>query len=199
MFFFRNNMVVVHKKSFLKDKKKYLSLIKNGKSFVYPTDTIYGLGCDATNAKAVQHIRLLKQREKKPFSVIVPSKEWIIKNCVISAAAKKWLHKLPGKYTFILKLNNKKAVSRQVHLGDYTVGVRIPKHWFAGIVAEYGKPIVTTSVNITAKPFMNSLSDLPLSIRKRVAFILYEGGKKTHPSILIDFVANKNGNIARRR
>ena len=166
-------MTIVHKTSFIKNKEKYLSLIKKGRAFIYPTDTIYGIGCDAINTRAVRHIHALKKREKKPFSVIVPSKQWILQNCVVDARVDRWLRKLPGKYTLILRLKNKKAVSRAVHLGDYTVGVRIPKHWLAKIVSSYGKPIVTTSVNITGQHFMTSLHDLHKNIRKNVAFILY--------------------------
>lgn len=192
-------MTLVHKKQFLEHQKNYLTLIEKGRAFIYPTDTIYGIGCDATNTKAVTHIRVLKQREHKPFSIIAPSKQWILENCIVPVQAKKWLSKLPGKYTFILHLKNKKAVSRAVHLGDYTIGVRIPKHWFASVVAAYGKPIVTTSVNISGQPFMTSLHDVSHSLQKHVGFILYEGVKKTHPSTLVDFVAHKDGKILKRK
>lgn len=192
-------MTLLHKKSFLQQQKKYFALIKKGKAFIYPTDTIYGIGCDATNATAVQHVRSLKKREKKPFSVIAPSKQWILQHCVVDAPAQQWLRKLPGKYTLILHLRNKKAVAKNVHLGDYTIGVRIPRHWFASVVAAYGKPIVTTSVNITGKQFMTSVGDVPPAFRKKVAFILYEGAKKAHPSTIIDFVAEKNGRVVRRK
>ncbi|MBI5003066.1 threonylcarbamoyl-AMP synthase [Candidatus Woesearchaeota archaeon] len=192
-------MTLVHKKPFLEHQKKYLALIKKGRAFIYPTDTIYGIGCDATNTRAVKHIRILKQREHKPFSVIAPSKQWILKNCVVNARAKKWLGRLPGKYTFILHLKNKKAVSRSVHLGDYTIGVRIPKHWFASVVAAYGKPIVTTSVNSSGAPFMTSFHDIPSQMQKKVGFILYEGVKKAHPSTLVDFVSDQNGKIVKRK
>lgn len=192
-------MTLIHKKQFLQQGKKYLSLIKKGKAFIYPTDTIYGIGCDATNTKAVQHVRSLKKREKKPFSIIAPSKQWILENCIVDAAVQHWLRKLPGKYTLILHLRNKKAVAKNVHLGDYTIGVRIPRHWFSGVVAAYGKPIVTTSVNMTGKQFMTSVEDVPPAFRRKVAFILYEGAKKAHPSTIIDFVAEKNGRVVRRR
>ncbi len=192
-------MTVVHKHHFLKNKKQYFTLIKRGRAFIYPTDTIYGIGCDATNTKAVKHVRVLKQREKKPFSVIAPNKQWILKNCVADERAKKWLGKLPGRYTLILQLKNKKAVSRFVHLGDYTLGVRIPKHWFANIVKEYGNPIVTSSVNVTGHAFMTELHDVHEAIRKNVAFILYEGKKSAHPSTIVDLSNNKHKEKIKKR
>jgi L-threonylcarbamoyladenylate synthase len=179
-------MVVVKKEVFLKNKKKYFDFISKGRAFIYPTDTIYGIGCDATNTKAVKHVYHIKRRSNKPLSVIAPSKKWILDNCVIGALEWKWLAKLPGKYTLILRLKNKKAVSRAVHLGDYTLGVRLPKHWFASVVRAYGKPIVTTSVNISGKASMTSLSDLHKTIKEKVAFVVYEGVRKSRPSVLVD-------------
>jgi len=184
-------MTVLTKQQFVKNKKKYLSLIKKGRACIYPTDTIYGIGCDATNSKAVKHVYSLKKRKKKPLSVIAPSKKWILENCCVDAKAKKWMQKLPGKYTLIVRLKNRRAVSPFVHCGDYTLGVRIPKHWFSAVVKEYGKPIVTTSVNISGKASMTSLKDLHKTIKKQVAFIVYEGVKRAHPSIIVDCCAGK--------
>ena len=87
-------------------KQDFYKRIKSGKIFIYPTDTIYGLGCDATNAEAVKKIREIKERTKSPFSVIAPSKKWIKENCEITKKRALW--KLPGKYTIIFKLKNKK-------------------------------------------------------------------------------------------
>lgn len=187
------------KKQFLKHQEKYVTLIRKGGVFIYPTDTIYGLGCDATQTKAVQHVYALKQRSGKPLSVIAPSKDWIIKNCVLGKKAKQWLKKLPGKYTLILQLKNKKAVAKHVHLGDYTLGVRIPKHWIANIVQQYGKPIVTTSVNRSGMPFMTSLHDLLPAIKHKVAFIVYEGVKKAHPSTIVDLSSPERKEVRKRK
>ncbi len=179
-------MVIINKQGFLRHKEKYLAFLNKGRACIYPTDTIYGIGCDATNTKAVKHIYHIKRRKDKPLSIIAPSKQWILDNCIINARVKKWIAKLPGKYTLILKLKNKKAVSKLVHLGDYTVGVRIPKHWFSRVVAQYGKPFVTTSVNISGKASMTSLSDVHANVKEQVAFIIFEGIKAVHPSVLID-------------
>ncbi|MFA6089109.1 MAG: L-threonylcarbamoyladenylate synthase [Candidatus Woesearchaeota archaeon] len=159
--------------------------IKN-KVFIYPTDTIYGIGCDATNPKLVKKIRLIKQRDEKPFSIIAPNKKWIFDNFIVSKKAKLLIDKkLPGKFTFILKVKDKKStlIALKEIAGELdTVGVRIPKHWFS---KDLEVPIVTTSVNISGQPNMTSIEDCDKSILSAVDFVLYEGKKEGKPSILI--------------
>lgn len=165
--------------------------ISNGAVFIYPTDTIYGIGCNALNKEAVEKIRKLKERPANPFSIIVPSKEWIIKNCMVAKEMKEWLDKLPGAYTLILKLKNKNAVAKNVNRGEETIGIRIPDHWFSEVVQELGFPIVTTSANLSGKPFMISIEDLDPKIKEGVNFIIYEGEKKGRPSKIVNLVEGK--------
>ena len=84
--------------------------IKEGTIFIHPTDTIYGISCNAANENAVKKIRDLKKRPETPFSVWAPSIKWIKKNCIINKEAEEWLNKLPGPYTLVLKLKNKNAI-----------------------------------------------------------------------------------------
>lgn len=169
-------------------KKEMMLAIEKGAVFIHPTDTIYGLGCNALDEKAVKKIRKLKNRQKAHFSVWVPSLEWIKQNCVLNLASNKWLKELPGPYTFVLKLKNKKSVSPAVIPGINELGIRIPDHWFHQFVEELGLPIVTTSANITGKEFMTSLNNLDMEIKKGVDFIIYEGEKKARPSKIINLV-----------
>jgi L-threonylcarbamoyladenylate synthase len=179
-------MNVVSREEFKKNEKELLKAITEGALFVYPTDTIYGLGCDATNSDAVQRVREAKQQFEQPFSVIVPSKEWIRKNCEISSEAGTWLDKLPGPYTLILKLKNATAVAQEVTLGKDTLGVRIPHHWFSDVAAELMRPLVTTSANLHGKPFMTTLEQLDTTIKDKVGFVVYEGPKDARPSTIVD-------------
>lgn len=165
--------------------------ISKGAIFIYPTDTIYGIGCDALDEKAVAKIRKLKDRPTNPFSVIAPSKKWITENCIVTKEAKEWLNKLPGPYTLILKLKNKNAIAKSVNQGEETIGVRIPTHWISGVVRELGFPIVTTSANRSGRPFMTSLEDLDSTIKDGVYFIIYEGEKKERPSKIVNVVEGK--------
>lgn len=165
--------------------------ISKGAVFIYPTDTIYGIGCNALDKTAVDKIRTIKDRPTNPFSVIAPSKKWITENCIITKEAKEWLNKLPGPYTLILKLKNKNAIVKSVNQGEDTIGVRIPAHWISGVVQELGFPIVTTSANRAGRPFMTSLEDLDPAIEEGVDFIIDEGEKNGKPSKIIDLVEGK--------
>ncbi len=176
---------------FILRKDLYLRKIRQGAVFIHPTDTIYGIGCDATNSAAVLRIRGIKKRPEMPFSVIAPSKQWIKDNCIINKAAEEWLEKLPGPYTLLLQLKNKSAVVPEVMPNTDILGIRIPNHWFAAIAAELGIPIVSTSANITAEKYMTSLRDLNDEIAGKANFIIFEGDKPGRPSTLVKLFTEK--------
>ncbi|MBI2545688.1 threonylcarbamoyl-AMP synthase [Candidatus Woesearchaeota archaeon] len=188
---------VISASEYHKQKSRILKQIKQGLVFIYPTDTIYGIGCDATNKDAVARIRKAKQRDAKPFSVIAPSKSWIAKNCKVTAEARKWLARLPGPYTLILNLQESRCVAENVTQGSGTLGVRIPGNWSAQIAATLGKPIVSTSANLTTQQFMTSLENLDGGVKQHVDLIIYEGEKKARPSKLVDLTGKKARIIAR--
>lgn len=161
------------------------SLIENNVVFIYPTDTIYGIGCSAVNKEAVDKIREIKGRNESPFSVIAPSKEWIDEHCVVNENAREWIKRLPGPYTLILK-QKKDCVAENVAPNMDTIGVRIPDHWISGFASEIGLPIITTSVNKTGSDFMTSLDDLDTDIKSKIDFIVYEDAIKGRPSKIVD-------------
>ena len=161
--------------------------VNQGDLFIYPTDTIYGVGCKATDTKATQKIREMKgQRPTAPFSIIVPSLKWVQANCLITKKAELWLQKLPGPYTLIIQLNNKKALASNAAPLVETIGIRYPDHWFAQVVKKLGFPIITTSANKTGEPFMTSLENLDPDVELFVDFVIYEGPKEGRPSKIID-------------
>ena len=167
------------------EKQSIIDSIINGSVFIHPTDTIYGIGCNAELSSAVKKVRKLKVRATNPFSIIVPSLDWINENCIVTKEAEEWLEKLPGPYTLILKLK-KQCVAKEVNPGLKTLGIRIPNHWIRKIVAETDAPIVTTSVNRANEDYMTSLEDLDPTIKAGIDFVLYEGRKESKPSKIID-------------
>ena len=184
-------MRIYIKEEVLLRKEDVLKKIKAGAIIIHPTDTIYGIGCNALDSKAVDKIRKMKNRQTMPFSIIAPSKQWIYDNCFITKNVEKWIKKLPGRYTLILKLKNKKAVVKEVNNDWGTLGVRIPKHWFTALVEKAGVPFVTTSANIAGDDFMTSIDDLNPKIKSKVDFIVYEGVKRGRPSNIIDLTKEK--------
>jgi L-threonylcarbamoyladenylate synthase len=168
--------------------KKIVSQLKKS-VFIYPTDTIYGIGCDAENDELVEKIRNIKKRDKKPFSVIAPNIRWIKKNCEVDKnTLKKYL---PGAYTLLLKKKNKDFL-KNISDNEY-LGVRIPDHPMTKILQKTRKPIVTTSVNLSKEKFANSLQEINPEISDQVDFIIDAGKLSGKPSTLI-----KNGKIIER-
>ncbi len=164
--------------------------ISDGAVFIHPTDTIYGIGCNALNAKAVAKIRELKRREATPFSIWVPSPEWIRENCILKKGGKE-LDDLPGPVTLVLKLKGKNSLAKNVAPGTDTIGVRLPDHWLGKVIEKLGFPIVTTSANKEGRPFMTSIENLDPEIKEGVEFMIYEGPKEGRPSKIINLVEGK--------
>ena len=154
-------MEKIVKEDLLSSIDEYRQRIADGAVFIYPTDTIYGIGCDARNEKAVMKIKAMKQRYK-PLSVIAPSKEWILDNFIIPVKHRHWLDKLPGKYTLIFEMkdSNKDSVLPLAVSGSKKIGIRIPAHWISEFVGKIGFPIVSTSVNRAGMEPLTCFEDL---------------------------------------
>jgi L-threonylcarbamoyladenylate synthase len=151
-----------------------------GKIFIYPTDTIYGIGCNALNKEAVNKIREIKKRDMKPFSVIAPSKNWIKENCIVDLDIDKYL---PGPYTLILKKKDKTFLK---HVSESeTIGVRIPDNNFTELVQKSEVPFVTTSVNFSGEKPANKISEVSKEILEEVDFIFNSGELSGKPSTLV--------------
>ncbi len=148
-----------------------LSAIKRGDILIYPTDTIYGIGCDAFNTTSIETLRALKQRPDKPFSIIAPSKKWVDEHFFVPQEA---LDMLPGPITLILEPKDTAMFSPAINPNGNSIGVRIPDHWFSEIIQKTGIPFITTSVNLSDNPHMTSLDDIPASFQKSVTFCVYE-------------------------
>ncbi len=176
-------MQLLNKQQSLDRKEEIISAIKSGMIFIYPTDTIYGMGCDATNSDAVKKLREIKNRESKPFSVIAPNKEWIIKNYALPKSD--CLDILPGPFTLIFNKGELSEVAPNVFFGALP-GVRMPNNWFTEIIKEVGIPFVTTSVNITGQKNMETLEDVPKDFLENVDYVIYEGPNHGKQSTRID-------------
>lgn len=123
--------------------------LRDGGIIIYPTDTVYGLGCDIHNQKAVEKICQIKKinpKKRKNLSFICNDLSHISEYAKIGNATFKLMKKaLPGPYTFILESSSR--VPKILNINKKTVGIRIPNNNIARmIVQELGNPIITTSV-----------------------------------------------------
>ena len=128
-------------------------MILRGDVIVYPTDTAYGFGCDATNVEALEKIYELKERdENKPLSVVMKDLEMIKKYAQVNKKQEALLQKLlPGPVTVVLKSSGK--LPRQITANTGTIGIRIPDYALTKRIAEeIDRPYVSTSVNISGEP-----------------------------------------------
>ncbi len=175
-------MQILNKQETFERRAEIISAIKNGKIFVYPTDTIYGLGCDATNETATQKILEIKRREGKTFSVAAPSKDWILTNYIVPDET--MLDILPGPYTIIVKEKNR-LVSNECVSNGITY-IRIPANWFTDFISEAGLPFVTTSVNISGQKNMERIEDLPQEMLEQIDYVIYDGPIVGNQSTRVD-------------
>jgi len=126
-----------------------IDVLRKGGVIIYPTDTVYGMGCDIFNQKAIERIGLIKgvKPKKEHFSFICYDLSNISEYTrTLSTPVFKLMKKaLPGPFTFILAANNK--VPKLLNSKKKTVGIRVPDHNIPRLlVKELGQPILTTSI-----------------------------------------------------
>lgn len=167
-----------------------LAAITAGGIVLYPTDTLYGIGCDATNAASVKKLRALKRRDfGKPLSILVSDFAMLCRYCKLTPEQEKIVQELlPGPYTFILPLKQPLPVS-----GTLEVGVRVPEHAFMRAVSKsLGIPIVTTSANLSGEPGAAELSGVAREISDGADLSIENGKcKYAQGSTVIDLVRMK--------
>jgi len=167
-----------------------LAALAAGGIVIYPTDTLYGAGCDATSEEAVKKLRQLKRRDaKKPLSILVSDMEMLMRHFHVSPKQEHVLHALlPGPYTFILPLKRRLPVSETME-----AGVRVPEHAFMRAVCKsLGAPVVTTSANLSGEKDAAELKDVAREILEGCDLAI-DGGKCRYAqgSTVIDLINEK--------
>ncbi len=157
-------------------RTEIVQCIKKGYVFFYPTDTVYGFGCDATKREATGRIRTIKGTNH-PFSVIAPSKKWVLDNLIVRDESV--LDKLPGPYTLIFRKKSH-GFLENVCNGN-SLGVRIPDHPLTEIIQESERPFVTTSANISGQSTISSARAIPRDIARELDIII-DGGELISPA-----------------
>ena len=172
--------------------ERAVEILRRGGVIIYPTDTIYGLGCDITCKEAVEKIRLIKGRDdKKPMSFVCADLASVSQYARVSNYAYRILKRcLPGPYTFVLPAT--RETPRMLQSKQKTVGLRVPDHPVPlAVIKELGNPIISTSANLSSEEVLTDPSQLEEVLGSQVDLILECGQLPILPSSVISLVGDK--------
>ncbi|WP_174238637.1 L-threonylcarbamoyladenylate synthase [Pedobacter sp. L105] len=153
--------------------EKALTVLKNGGVILYPTDTVWGLGCDATNAEAVEKINTIKKRQAdKSFIVLLDN----------DSKLQSYINEVPevaydlieyAEHPLTIIFSGAKNLAKNVINADGSVGIRIIKHDFVEqLLQRFRKPITSTSANISGEPTPQFFDDISEEIKESVDYIV---------------------------
>lgn len=187
--------------NFQEDIKNCLQILNNGGVILYPTDTVWGLGCDATNADAVAKIFAIKQRDEKKSMII------------LLAELNKVQHfaKPPSAEIIELIKNTNKPLTiiyPEVHglaqtliNEDDTIAIRIPNDDFCkDLITAFGKPIISTSANISGENTPSVFSEISEAIKNKVDYCCnyrQADNNKAAPSKIVKWNADGGFDVIR--
>ena len=148
-------------------------VIKNGGIILYPTDTVWGIGCDATNEEAIKKIYALKQREETKSMIVLMNGDRMLYNVFNEVPEVAWqILDVTDKPTTLI-LDNPRNVAKNIIAPDNTLGMRLVKEPFCYKLMERMKrPLVSTSANISGMPTPNSFKEIDHHILDGVDYIV---------------------------
>ena len=171
--------------------EKCVEVLRAGGLILYPTDTVWGIGCDATNEEAVQKVYQLKHSEDKHSMLCL---------CRDADMVVRYVNRAPGIAFEVMELSDKPltailpgavGVAKSLIPEAGTLGVRVPQHEFCqALLRKFGKPIVSTSANISGEPTAKRLKEVVQEIIDGVDYVVnprFEGKPTLKPSSIIAF------------
>ncbi|MBN1154930.1 threonylcarbamoyl-AMP synthase [candidate division KSB1 bacterium] len=167
--------------------RQAVEILSKGGIMTYPTDTVYGIGCDIFHKQSIQRILQLKGKSKfSPLSFICPDLKDIAKYAHVSNAAYKVMRQLlPGPYTFVLQ--GTRLVPKLMLTKRNTVGIRIPDNNIChALLKELGNPIVSTSASLRDDVIFNDPEEIDRHMGHALDLIIDGGIMGLSPSSVID-------------
>lgn len=166
---------------------KAVETLRNGGIIIYPTDTVYGIGCDIFNKEALERIFYIKaESNAKLFSFVCSDLKDIARYAKVSDYAYRTMkHLLPGPYTFILPAA--KLVPKKLWSNRKTVGIRVPNHAVTmRLVQKLGNPIISTSATNRKGDILFHPAEIRSIFNPQVDLMLSSGSLAGDPSSVID-------------
>lgn len=172
-----------------------ISVLKTGGVIVYPTDTVYGLGCNALDEFAVRRIFSIKERSSKPLPILARDIQWVEELVYLNDEQRKYAKKFwPGKFTLILP--KKDIIPYAVTTGLPSVGVRVTDYPFTNMLLKYfGYPLVSTSANLSGQGSTGNIDEIIEAFQNHIPRpdLIIDAGilPPSNPSVVIDCSTDK--------
>ncbi len=188
-------------KPYQKDIEKAVEVLRKGGVILYPTDTIWGLGCDATNPQAVEKIYKIKQRPNtKSMLILLDSMNKLMDYAYVPSMAWELIKVSNQPLTIIYP--EAKNLAPNLIAEDGTIGIRIVRDDFCrDLIRAFGKPIVSTSANVSGKPAPTNFKEISQEIKNKVDYIVkwrQNDMRKARPSSIIKLEKNNEVIIIRQ-
>lgn len=169
--------------------RKVVEILRNGGIIVYPTDTVYGIGCDLFNKRGIEKIYEIKRRStKQPFSFICADLKDISSYAQVSDYAYRTMRRLlPGAYTFVLEAS--RLVPKILLTKRKTVGIRVPGNNIClALVQELGHPIISTSATTEEDAILSDPAEIENKYRHAVDIVIDGGILASQKSSVVSLV-----------
>lgn len=181
--------------------KKAVEVMKNGGVILYPTDTVWGIGCDATNPDAVKKVYEIKQRDDSKALICLVDSEARLSRYVRNVADVTWdMIELATKPLTII-FNKANGLAPNLLADDGSVGIRITKEEFSKeLCFRFQKPIVSTSANISGEPTALTFDEISDEIKNSVDYVVRYNQRckeKHQPSSIVKIDENGKFQIIR--
>jgi L-threonylcarbamoyladenylate synthase len=181
--------------------ERTLEVLKKGGIILYPTDTVWGIGCDATNPQAVERIYKLKQRDDNKAMI-----------CLVNSVKmlEQFVDEVPDPAYDVIEYSNKPTtiiydnpvrVANNLVGSDETLAIRVVKEPFCEkLIYKLRKPLVSTSANISGQPTPNSFAQIAPEILKGVDYVvnLYHSKISDKPSAIIKIGNDRSVKVIRK-
>ncbi len=185
---------------FKKEIQKCLEVLQSGGLIVYPTDTVWGIGCAADNAKAVSRIYELKQRPDSKSMICLVANDAMLERHVDNVPDLAYdIMDLSEKPVTII-YDNPKGIASNLIAGDNTLAIRVPRDPFCkNLISRLKIPLVSTSANLAGNPTPRSFSEIDAAILKGVDYVvnLHREGTQASPSSIIKLASDGSVKVIR--
>lgn len=182
--------------------RKALEVLKAGGTILYPTDTVWGLGCDATNKEAVEKIFRIKQREESKSLIVLVDNDQKLNRYLVDVPAMAWDLIEFSERPITIIYPGARGLAPNAVADDGSVGIRMTKDEFCQkLIGRLNKPLISTSANISGQPTPSNFREISPEIIKSVDYVVNWRQNETHnppPSTIIKLAMNGEFTIIRK-